>query len=173
MNFRFIKKIATEVIHGFRAREALNFLRAEDKKFIIIPEKKGLREDGTVLINLIILIYLIITRNRTRAQFNSYFNKGFIKPTLLTLAISDVPKVVPTFILPQRGPTLAGSRERDPPILTNISKYYPYYIDAKDAITFVILIIKQYYDLKHKSIFFKIRDIINLRLYRSFSVLNI
>lgn len=54
---------------------------------------------------------------------------------------------------------------------TTMNEYRPAYIDAKDAIAFASLKIKEVYDSRHQAIFFKKEDLINLRLYREYRVL--
>ena len=48
------------------------------------------------------------------------------------------------------------------------STYRPYHVDAQDALAFASLRIKDYYDAKHKPIFFNVGDFVYLRLYRGY-----
>ena len=51
-----------------------------------------------------------------------------------------------------------------------INEYRSSYIDVKDAITFASLKMKKIYDTRHQFIFFKIEDLVNLRLHRGYKV---
>ena len=51
-----------------------------------------------------------------------------------------------------------------------MTEYRPTHIDAKDAIAFAAMKMKEYYDSKHTPIFFKVGDLVNLRLHRGFTV---
>jgi len=54
-----------------------------------------------------------------------------------------------------------------------MNQYQLMYIDVKDAITYVIITIKYYYNQKHKSLYFKTEDLINLCLYKSYMLLSL
>lgn len=63
--------------------------------------------------------------------------------------------------------------DRDVPIAVRpalISEYRPAHINAKDAITFTALRIKEYYNTRHKRKFFEVGDLINLRLHKEYHV---
>ena len=49
--------------------------------------------------------------------------------------------------------------------------YRPNYVDTKDTINFALIRIKQYYDTHHQPIFFKVGDLVKLRLYRGYKIL--
>lgn len=51
-----------------------------------------------------------------------------------------------------------------------MDKYRPSHIDIKNAITFVFLKMKIFYDARYQSIFFKIGDLINLQFYREYQI---
>jgi len=53
---------------------------------------------------------------------------------------------------------------------TSIDKYRHAYINIKDTIIFVALRIKEYYDTNYTPIFFKVDNIVNLRLYKGYKV---
>lgn len=50
-----------------------------------------------------------------------------------------------------------------------MSEYRPAYIDAKDAIAFASLRIKEYYDARHQRKFFNVDDLVN-RLHRGYRI---
>ncbi len=47
------------------------------------------------------------------------------------------------------------------------------HIDVKDAIAYVIITMKYYYNQKHKSLYFKIEDLINLHLHKNYMLLSL
>ena len=51
-----------------------------------------------------------------------------------------------------------------------INEYRPSYIDVKNVIAFVSLKIKKTYNARHQFIFFKVRDLVNLRLHKNYKV---
>ncbi len=59
---------------------------------------------------------------------------------------------------------------RTPRTLITIIEYKPSYINIKDTITFTLLRIKDYYNSKYITKFFKVSNLINLRLYKGYKV---
>ncbi|SLM33647.1 probable transposable element [Lasallia pustulata] len=51
-----------------------------------------------------------------------------------------------------------------------MAEYRPAHIDAKDAIAFAAIKMKEFYDSRHKSVFFKVGDLVNLHLHCGFTV---
>ena len=51
-----------------------------------------------------------------------------------------------------------------------INEYRSSHIDIKNVIVFAFLKIKKVYNARHQFIFFKIKDLINLRLYKIYKV---
>jgi len=47
------------------------------------------------------------------------------------------------------------------------------HIDIKDAIAYVTMTIKYYYNQKHKFLYFKMRDLINLYLHKNYMLLSL
>ncbi len=63
------------------------------------------------------------------------------------------------------------STTRIPQVLPiSIIEYKPSYINIKDAITFTLLRIKDYYNSKYIVKFFNISNLINLRLYKGYRI---
>ncbi len=54
--------------------------------------------------------------------------------------------------------------------LTRLDDYRPAHIDAKDAIVYAALRMKDYYDSRHTPKFFRPNDMVNLRLHRGYSI---
>lgn len=51
--------------------------------------------------------------------------------------------------------------------------YRPEHIDAQDALAFASIRIKEYYDAKHKPMFFKVDDHVHLRLHRGYQMADV
>lgn len=108
---------STQIIYGFKTREALDLLRIED------PDVDSSADD--VSANTATVMAYPITRS---ADGN------------------DAAALVP------------------------LTDYRSSHIDAKDAIAFASLRIKEYYDSHHQPKFFKVGDLVNLRLHRGYRV---
>lgn len=57
---------------------------------------------------------------------------------------------------------ISSVRHCDSPILVNMTEYRSTHIDVKDAIAFAAIKMKEFYNVKHKLMFFKVGDLINL-----------
>lgn len=58
----------------------------------------------------------------------------------------------------------------DAAALVSLTDYRSSHIDTKDAIAFASLRMKEYYDSHHQSKFFKVGDLVNLRLHGGYRV---
>ena len=56
---------------------------------------------------------------------------------------------------------------------TMMNQYWSAHIDVKDAIVYITMTMKYYYNQKHKSLYFKAEDLINLHLYKSYTLLSL
>ena len=132
----------TQVLYSFRIREALDFMRLDVNEDI--PEIPA-------------AAFPVVTRRQGQRN------------------VDDIP----------RGPERNGDIPRDIPVaedagddneevpgdrLADMSEYRPSHIDAKDAIAFAAMRIKDYYDARHLPKFFSVGDYVNLRLHRSYKV---
>ena len=54
--------------------------------------------------------------------------------------------------------------------LTMMDQYWLAHIDVKDAITYITMTMKYYYNQKHKPLYFKMKDLINLHLHKSYTL---
>ena len=57
--------------------------------------------------------------------------------------------------------------------LTMMNQYWPVHIDIKDAIAYTAMTMKYYYNQKHKSLYFKAEDLINLHLHKNYMLLSL
>lgn len=51
--------------------------------------------------------------------------------------------------------------------------YRPEHIDAQDTLVFAAVRMKEYYDTKHKPIFFNVGDFVHLRLHRGYKIVGV
>ena len=51
-----------------------------------------------------------------------------------------------------------------------MNEYRPSHIDVKNVIVFVFLKMKEAYNIRYQFIFFKVKDLINLRLYKNYKI---
>lgn len=65
---------------------------------------------------------------------------------------------------------VAQAPARAKPAPATMTEYRPSHIDAKDAIAFAALRMKDYYDSKHTAKYFDVGDLVNLRLHRGYRV---
>ena len=56
---------------------------------------------------------------------------------------------------------------------TMMNQYWLMHIDVKDVIAYIIMTIKYYYDWKHKFLYFKTEDLINLYLHKNYMLLSL
>ena len=60
--------------------------------------------------------------------------------------------------------------EDDAAVMAPLADYRPNHVDAKDAIAFAAMRMKDWYDRHHQPKFFKVGDLVNLRLHRGYRV---
>ncbi|MCJ1396776.1 hypothetical protein MMC18_009668 [Xylographa bjoerkii] len=151
-NFTFTGKTPTQVLYGFRTREAFNFLRLEKEDPVDMPEGK-VPEGKNILPLAEVVAYPVTTRTRRRLY-------------------QDIPIIPNTPNAPDATPPVPPAPPAPRPDLrmADMDEYRPTYINAKDAIAFAAMKMKSYYDLHHRPIFFSVGDYVNLRLHRGFAV---
>ena len=66
--------------------------------------------------------------------------------------------------------TRLPDRHQAPPILADMAEYRPAHIDAKDAIAFAAMKMKECYNSNCKPVFFRVGDLVNLQLYCDYTV---
>ncbi len=54
-----------------------------------------------------------------------------------------------------------------------MNQYWSVHIDVKDAIIYITITMKYYYNWKHKSLYFKTEDLINLHLYKNYMLFSL
>lgn len=141
------------MLFGFRTLEALDFLRAEDGQTpALLPEDGQLRLEEA---------------NGLPDEYEDVDDAPFAHPVTTRSRRQSNPPDAPDA---PDDPTNPSTRPATPAVLADMTEYRPCHIDAKDAIAFAAVRMKQYYDRKHKPAFFVVGDFVNLRLHRGFSV---
>ena len=149
-------------MYGFRTREVLNLLRIEN---LDVVEKDSKRRESSISTTAIETIYSIIknvVRNEARRNRQKSSTASDTRRE-----ISDIRQRTRQE-LPIRNLEISIRTETR---LAFINKYRSNYIDIKDAIAFASLYMKDYYDARYQFKFFKINDLVNLRLHRDYRVL--
>ena len=159
----------TQVLYGFRTREALDLLRIEDPDSM--PPASA-RED---------LVLPASATNRAASAPAPATTAAFPITRNATRAIEAPPAATETPLVPLREapvsnpPSAATSPPEHEATSTPLraaarNEYRPSHIDAKDAIAFASLRMKEYYDARHLPKFFNVGDLVNLRLHRGYRV---
>ena len=120
-NYSSTNKTPTQVIFGFRTREALDLLRLNDPN-------KPIEDFG--------LLYTNLEANSVKASHK----------TILVYPVTPYSDAV------------------------GIDKYRLSYINAKDAIAFAAIRIKDYYNTQYKPIYFDVRNMVYIRLYKGYKM---
>lgn len=131
----------TQVIHGFRTREPLDFLRLLDPEDSVLPTTSGNPAE----------LATENPQNIENPQGSVETPEGMITRRRANLTNDS------------EDPAMAvqpASQE----------EYRPARIDAQDAIAFAAMKMKDYYDSNHTPIFFREGDYVNLRLHRGYHV---
>ena len=81
--------------------------------------------------------------------------------------ISTLPPPAITTLLPITLPLVRQFRYQP---LPPIDEYRPSYTDAKDAIAFAAVKMKEYYDQHYRPIYFNVGDTVKLRLHKGYNV---
>ncbi|MCJ1485180.1 hypothetical protein MMC06_005354 [Schaereria dolodes] len=131
-------KTLTEILFGFKTHKALDLLQINDTPPIELDDA-----------------------NDTNNDQNEPFEPG--EPTK---------QPVKTYPIATQHHHTSYQYEQPEPIrrgethqLPNLDKYRPAHIDAKDAIAFAALKMKERYDSRHQPLFFKDNDMVNLWLH--------
>ena len=104
--------------------------------------------------------------NSTAQTLNQMFY-GFKTKEILNLFCVNDPEIKINFNKPE---TKINTVSLFPVLPNFMDKYRPCHINAKNAIVFVAIKIKKYYDSKHQPKFFQIGDFVNLRFHRNYQL---
>ena len=172
----------TQVIYGFRTREALNLLRSEDyitpnkdSSQAIRPDNAAARPDKNSQSHI---SAYPITRSATRRAANKAVGTPVRSPeTPIVDPVNGTPATSrpvgrppgrsqkPSRTLPKPSPKPSANK-----VPVTIHKYRPSHIDTKDTIAFATIRMKAYYDSRHQPHFFNINNLVNLRLNRGYQL---
>lgn len=147
----------TQVLYGFRTREALDLLRLED------PDDNTPTEappPTTVAAHPV---------TRSAARREGLREPSSVPATQQGPCYSPVPLPMPSVNpVPSTNPVPLPMPSAIRP--ASMSEYRPCHIDAKDAIAFASLRMKEHYDKRHQPKFFNVGDLVNLRLHKGYQV---
>ena len=155
----------TQVLYGFRTREALDLLRIEDPDDgrTITPGGSHTQAPDAQP------VAYPVTRNAARHAGRQVAIEVRIPPAPAPPAVPPViPAPVPPVVTPDVPVSVDPSRPSRLPAA--MDEYRPSHIDAKDAIALASIKMKEIYDSRHAPIFFKEGDLVNLRLHRGYNV---
>lgn len=128
----------TQIIYGFKTREALDLLRIEE------PDSDFRAND-------------VPTATDNRADDVPAANDN-PNATINATTASAYPAI------------RSAADENDAPALGPLADYRPCHVDAKDAITCAAMRMKEWYDKSHQPKFFKLGELVKLRLHRGYRV---
>ncbi|MCJ1459589.1 hypothetical protein MMC28_009968, partial [Mycoblastus sanguinarius] len=141
-------KALTQILYGFRTREALDLLRLDDPDAATTPAEVNTNEVDNAIpeVNIKTVNAHPVTRSANDAATRSVNNEA---ATSTRTVNND---------------TATDTR----PVA--MDEYRPTHIDAKDAIAFAAMKMKEQYDKYHRLMFFNKGDLVNLRLHRGYHV---
>ncbi len=169
----------TQVLYGFRTREALDLLRIEDPDS---ATPAAPQDENPTEARLSLPAYPAVTRSAAGNDVRRPLEAARRMPSpRVVIPMAPIPREVSqepraprevTQAAPQV-PEVQATNERRAasgnPKAT-MDEYRPSHIDAKDAIAFASLKMKEVYDSRHQPMFFKEGDLVNLRLHRGYRV---
>ena len=120
--------------------------------------------------NVIITIYFIIIRSAA-AENDSLINRTPSFKIVIPVKKKLITFTKKTFFVREIF-SIETFREHDIRLIyvVVINEYRPSHIDVKNVIVFASLKIKKIYNARHQFIFFKVKDLVNLRLYKNYKV---
>ena len=162
-NYSSTSLAPNQILYGFKTREALDLMRIEDPDDTPVSandtqdapandtastptsadDAQGPLDTSPNDTN---------NTDRATAGTNSASNDDNTGPT-------TTPYAFPVTRSSQQGHRLAATHD-----------YRPAHIDAKDAIAFASLRMKEYYDSHHMPMFFDVGDLVNLRLHKGYKM---
>ncbi len=152
----------TQVLYGFRTREALDLLRIDDPGAVETSQATPETEAAA----------FPVTRSAARPAPQERVIAVKIPPRRLPESPRDrreAPAITEADRPDRRAtaPATEAPRSARPAAM---AEYRPAHIDAGDAIAFAALRMKEYYDSNHQPKFFNVGDLVNLRLHRGYQV---
>ena len=143
-----------QVIYSFKTREALDLMRLDD-------DPATVNDDDLVDVNPATLEQ---PRRRGRPR-KVPIPMELIKSPRRRGRPRKSPNAKEASKLPRRLPQPQQSQQP-----TTMDAYRPEHVDAKDAIAFAAIKMKDYYDRLHQPMFFNVGDMVKLRLHKGYSV---
>ena len=145
-------KTPTQIMYGFRTREALDFLRIDD------PETESRLSDNALGVPDNSVPGTTPKRNPEPGRLND------------ANVITRTRQTPRQKLNPGQTNDAVGSVKPAIQAPVAMDEYRPSHIDAKDAIALAALKMKEYYDSSHLPMFFDRGDLVNLRLHKGYRV---
>ena len=169
IKYNFTIRAPTQILYNFRTRKTLDLLRIENT-------------DVTKTKTVTIAAYSAIIRNATAGNDSSTNRISSPKvvisvrsPTatffvreLITKKTFSAKKLI-TFTKETSSIRETSFIETSRIVIMN--EYRPSHINVKNVIAFAFLKMKKIYDARYQFIFFKIKDLVNLRLHKDYKIL--
>ena len=180
IKYSFTIRTLIQILYDFRTRKTLNLLRIKNLDSII-SKTRIITKAKTV----IIIMFFIIIKNATAVKETSLINRrkiSFLKVVILVKSSIFVKKTTffiketPSFkiiILIRSSTFIFFVKETSfnkTSCIVFINEYRSSYIDIKNVIVFAFLKMKKVNNARHQFIFFKIKNLINLRLCKNYRV---
>lgn len=176
----------TQVLYGFKTREALDLLRIEDpdsttqaNPHVGVPPQEASRPSRAASLptgmTATEAAYPAVTRSAVQHRAPS---PRVVIPVMTHTSRRETTSAMErtsrreateaTSAMERNSPRAATSTGESR--VASMDEYRPSHIDAKDAIAFASLKMKEAYDSRHQPIFFKEGELVNLRLHRDYRV---
>ena len=146
----------TQVMYGFRTREALDLLRSEDNADPPHSPDESNKD--------LVAVHPATTRGAAR-RIEHELQETSIPPNDRLQEAST-----PNAPIRRPNPVVKPSRPSKPLAVASMHEYRPAHIDAKDAIAFAAMRMKAHYDTRHQPRFFNVGDSVNLRLHKGYHI---
>ena len=159
-NYSSTAQAPTQVLYGFRIREALDLLRIQDPD----DDNRGNVDNPDNVDNA-------GTLPEASAASDNVDNPANQNPRSVRqppAGAQDAGNIVNAYPANPSPVHLDDKLSKTRPVAMN--EYRPAHIDAKDAIAFAAIKMKQYYDATHTPKYFKEGDMVHLRLHKGYHV---
>ena len=147
-NYSSTHRTATQVMYGFRTREALDLLRPYDPAESTHDPHRD---------------------TNTSSQPQPLTTRAVSAPAFPVVTRQQTQNQ-DTQAEDHRDDDANDTENVQPSQLAAMDEYRPAHIDAKDAIAFATMKMKAYYDNRHTPMYFDVGDMVKLRLHRGYKV---
>ena len=191
IKYNFTIRTFIQVLYEFRTRKALDLLRIDDFDSFTSEARIVTITDYFIARNVTVTTYSVIIRSATvetsLAKKISSINQRRIPSSRMVISIRlsiffvkeltsrQMVTLMKIIFFVRSSTSVKTSIAKKTPFIAIsriaiINEYRSSHIDVKNAIVFASLKMKKFYDTRHQFIFFKIEDLINLRLHKNYKV---